>query len=245
MGFQFKKVHCLRRVSTVIVFIVMLAMHVPAKASGETLVIGTPNDLSGKMAEAVVEKAFSRCGLNIEFRYFPHRRALVMANDGRIDGDLMRMKGIREHYPNLVYVPVPVNYLKMFAFAKNEFPIRSREDLQGLRVGIERGVLLSEQITEGMNALVVDSQARMMLLLEKDRLDVAVISETSGEKAVQEAGLVGIVKPMGSSLAAKPLYLHLHKRHTALIPKLTATLKAMEESGEADGIRRECKRKFQ
>ncbi|MCP3667351.1 MAG: transporter substrate-binding domain-containing protein, partial [Gammaproteobacteria bacterium] len=81
-------------------------------------------------------------------------------------------------------------------------------------------------------------------MLDNDRLDVVVMSDFSGEALVREAGLIGVVKPVGAPLSTRPLFLHLHKSHANLIPKLEKTLREMEDSGEADSIRRKCRDKF-
>lgn len=226
-----------------LILVVMLASNSQASTLSERLIIGTQQDISAQMAEAVLLEAFKRCNQQVKFKYTPHRRALVMANNGEIDGDLMRVKDVVHTYPNLVQVPAPVYYLKMFAFTKRKLPILNRESLKGLRIGIERGVLLSEQITEGMNPQTFDSHERMIRMLKRNRLDVVIISEISGEKSVREAGLGGIITTIGPPLASKPLFLHLHKRHAQLVPQLANVLKEMEQSGEADAIRQSCIRK--
>jgi len=65
--------------------------------------LSTP-DQKGVM-DLIAREAFRRCGYTLKLQTLPAERALHHADKGITDGELARIKGMEDIYPNLVRVP--------------------------------------------------------------------------------------------------------------------------------------------
>ncbi|EPJ53476.1 MAG: hypothetical protein OFPI_10470 [Osedax symbiont Rs2] len=189
------------------------------------------------ISEEVLRKAYQRIGIQIRIIKQPGKRALRSSNSGKTDGEVMRSKGINEEYSNLIMVPVPVNFVDIVVFTKNvEFTVNSPQSLKPYKIGIRRGVKISERLTKGLNTLVVDRQEQLLSILDRGRVDVILMSRLGGVAQIKELKLRGI-KILEPPLATGSRYHYLHSKHENLVTKITESLKKMEEGGEIKKIR--------
>lgn len=82
---------------------------VPAHAQ-QVLQIGRtdfPSPLSD-IVERVMTEALQRRGLSAQYIRVPLPRSIAMANDGALDGDLLRIADAAKQFTNLLSVPTPV-----------------------------------------------------------------------------------------------------------------------------------------
>ncbi|OMH29152.1 ABC transporter substrate-binding protein [Motiliproteus sp. MSK22-1] len=187
-------------------------------------------------AQVLVE-AYRRIGVSIQVRFYPAKRALLLSNNGLVDGELFRIRGIEEQYQNLRPVPVPVNYLEGVVYAKQlNFQVTGWDSIKPYRIGIRRGVKFTEKGTVGMNTKIANSNEELFTLLEAGHLDVIALARLNGIKTVRDMGLDGR-EPLPGYLVKHPLIHYLHKRHEALVPKIQQELEAMEREGVIRKIR--------
>ncbi|MDX1802274.1 MAG: hypothetical protein R3303_15185, partial [Marinobacter sp.] len=59
------------------------------------------------LAERLLSRAYRELGYTIRLVFMPSRRALMVANSGRVDGELFRVAGVERAFPNLIAVPYP------------------------------------------------------------------------------------------------------------------------------------------
>ncbi len=84
----------------------------------DSLVFAQPDDPIAEIAFAVLEESYSRIGIIISSKTVPAERSLMFSNSGVTDGEVGRVKAIQNNYPNLIVVPVSINYIEGMIFTK-------------------------------------------------------------------------------------------------------------------------------
>lgn len=190
-----------------------------------------------QIASAVLLKAYKKIGIEPEFIYLSLQKSLDMSNAGKTDGEIARIKKITEQYPNLVRVPVVINFVEGIAYSKNSsLKITSWDDLRPYSIAIAKGAKFIETGTEGMNRVMVEGFVEAFELLEQDKVDIVVAPKTSGLYIVRKKRFHDI-SAVGSVLQKLDLYHFVHKKNADIVPKLTPVLESMKESGEISYIR--------
>lgn len=180
---------------------------------------------------------FKRVGLKVEIQPSSAERGLLNANSGIDDGDVSRVLGIEQTYQNLVRVPEKVMYYQMVAFSRHaNFEVRGAASLQPYDVGILTGWKILERNIVGSRSLVkLETGSQLFSMLDKDRLDVAVIEKLEGLHFIQTMGLKGI-KILQPAFVEGDWYLYLHKKHSALAPRLAEEIRKMKQDGSYQRI---------
>lgn len=182
-------------------------------------------------ASSVAIEAFRRIGLLAEVIVLPAERAMINANAGIEDGDVLRHRVIETDYPNLVRVPEPIISFEINAFTFDPgLAIDAMSDLDGRTVGIETGIKLLEDAVAGHpQVTAVADLERLFTLLAKRRVEVALAERWQGNWWIRRLGLD--CRVLDLPLSHEPLFIYLHKRHTALVPKLAGALREMKADG--------------
>lgn len=227
----------IRRTFTIL--IVLSALVIPMRGfAQDTLVISKIEGgfLHEIVAEAVLTEAYQQLGITLTTEEKPAERALVDANEGVVDGDLIRKTGIEEQYPNLIMVPVSVTSVEWMAFTKQvQFAVQGWESLKPYLIAFELGLKVMEENTAGMNRIMRTSTEQVFQLLDRERVEVAVAVREDGLVAMKRLGLSGITM-LEPPLERTPLYHYLHKKHAQLVPKLTEVLQKMGQDGRIKAI---------
>lgn len=193
--------------------------------------------LSQTLAREVVQEAYERIGIHVEFNPVPPIRALELANLGVMDGETARIEGTEKTYSNLVKIPVPVSYITGVVFTKHiDRDIRSWNDLKGLKIGIIKGVLYSEKGTQGMQTFYAKENTHLFKLLDYGRVDVAIAVKEEGEYEIKAHFPSSNIHMIGQPVYRAPLFHYIHKKNIGLAPKLEAVLKEMEKNGEMEAL---------
>ena len=181
---------------TVLFFFVVLSGIAHAR---ETVVVAFARDSADvPVGRAVVEEAYRRAGIPVEFQGFSASEALRMSNSGEVDAELQRIDGISNTYEHLVKVPIPVNLIQGVAYSKKyRFPVRGWHSLRPYRLGIVRGIVFAEQQTAGMTRVLYDNYAELVEALRKDEVEVGVMIKFEGRKALQTLEGEGIEEMEG------------------------------------------------
>ncbi|MEK6664698.1 MAG: transporter substrate-binding domain-containing protein [Pseudomonadota bacterium] len=223
----------------VVATIFALASLVPGMAAAElpVLVLNDTNDApytapdSSGFLDAVAGEAFRRAGVTLRLVKLPAERALVNANLGIGDGDLTRIAGLETQYPNLVRVPEKLVDYTFAAFSKGATIPARWETIRTRPVGHIKGWKIYEQQLAGAaHILETEDAGQLFRMLERDRVDVALYERWLGAALVRQQGIQG-VRAIEPPLAKREMFIYLHKRHAALVPKLAAALKAIKAEG--------------
>jgi len=227
----------LRQWLTLICLVSWLAVPGPLLAK-ETLVLNTAftsplsNDEQTGFVDIIVNEALGRTGFGLESVRLPAERALINANAGIDDGDLLRTAGLQKAYPNLIQVPEKVIDLEFVVFTKREaFEVTDWDSLKPYSVAIVTGwKILERNITAAADLAKVKNVNQLFTMLSKDRVDTIVYSRWTGLGYIKQNHVQG-VRILEQPLARRGMYVYLHKKHQRLVPKLAAALRAMKADG--------------
>lgn len=184
-----------------------------------------------KISRAILKEAYQRIGMNISFAILPASRGLKMSSNGVLDGEMHKIAGIDKNNKNLIMIPVPINKIDVVAFVKNpNITINSAHDLIHHKIGVEKRMKFADELTQGLDVEKATSIKQLFLMLDKERLDVVVTVHIAGLHTIKELHLEGAQFKI-FPLQQKKMYHYLHFRHQAVVPRITETLKTMEEQG--------------
>lgn len=190
------------------------------------------NEAQKGFVDVVVGEALKRIGYQLKSVRLPAERALINANAGIDDGDLLRIGGLQKSYPNLIQVPEKVLDLEFVIFTtKKKFPVNNWDSLKPYSVAIITGwKILERNIPEETDLIKVKNVNQLFTMLLKKRVDVIVYSRWVGLGYIKQRKLRG-VRILGKPLARKGMYVYLHKKHKNLVPMLTRSLRHIKASG--------------
>ncbi len=199
---------------------------------------------NSNISEIVLREAYRKIGIHVFISPLPAKRSLHHANEGLSDGELFRIAGMEKTFKNLIRVPVPINYLDGVVMTrKASFDVQGWDSLKPYTIAIRRGVKFSEAGTAGMKQAFFNTNMSLgRILLEENKIDIAVIARVNGLKIIQQLKEVNAsddLRLLEPPLQSYPLYHYLHKRFSYLIPKLTTALKELSQSGRIAEIRKD------
>jgi polar amino acid transport system substrate-binding protein len=197
------------------------------------LTISTNNTPSDRKAlEQLATEAFRRLDLGVQIVNNPSERSLVLANQGEVDGEGLRVAGLAAQYPHLIQVPERFIGVSFVAFTRQPgLKLEGWSSLQPHRVGFITGWKMFEaHATGGRVVNRVDTPEQLFKMLAQDRIDVALYTLADGLALVQRLGLSGI-QAVTPSLRDVDMYLYLHQRHSALVPRVAQALRDMKTDG--------------
>ncbi len=150
----------------------------------------------------------------------------------------MRIGSVAERHKTLIRVNVPVVVARTVAFARDpSFKGKSMEELKSLRVGHVAGAKFASEASEGFAEVwAADKPEQLFEMLERDRIDLVIVGEETGNRIIGKGGLADVF-PLGSSLKEVKFYHLLHERHADLVPKIEAVLKRMMQTSEPQQTR--------
>jgi len=190
-----------------------------------------PLDYSADISETILKEAYGRLNIHISTEVLPSERALSNANSGLLDGDIHRIIGLENLYPNLIRVPVPINAIEGMVFSKTKgLKIDSWDDLKYFSIGLRIGAKFAEAGSQGMNVYPVTTNDQVFKMLDRGRTEVVVSTRIEGLLTSKKLGLANIY-PIEPAIVNLKLYHYVHKKNKALIPELTRILKTMEKEG--------------
>ncbi|MCE2572889.1 substrate-binding periplasmic protein [Motilimonas eburnea] len=208
--------------------------------NGVIIVSAMQDDGLTEISKRVMAEAYSRIGYEMRVVECPGNRALHFSNNGKVDGELFRIGGIDSVFENLIQVAVPINHFELVSYTSSAaFKMERWEDLKLYRVGIQLGIIYVERYTEGLQTKSYLSNKRLFQLLDRKRIDVAILDRVNGMKTLTEMGELSTVIPGDLVLTAEPLYHYVHKKNRHLVPELTKVLNQLEKSGRIVQIRNE------
>jgi len=86
-----------------LVFVMSCLASVLSADEDKSLVFSNSNaDVGGAIVRAIVPESASRFGYTVQFVHNPAERSLRLAEDGAVDGEGMRVRGLSSMYPNLI-----------------------------------------------------------------------------------------------------------------------------------------------
>lgn len=210
-----------------------------ASVSAQTAqLVYNENAVGQTIAGKLITDIYKKAGMSATAVPVPGVRANAMALSGEKDGEAGRIGAYYLKNPSLIKVEPSHYYLSSSAFAKKDkgIVIKSKEDLKKYKVGIVRGIAHGEAATEGMQGVqLAASYEQLYKMLDGDRIDVVVDEGISGPILLKKMGLNNTIGHVGE-IARLDLYHSLNPSKKDWAPKISATIKAMKDSGELDKL---------
>jgi len=218
-------------------------------------VMGTDSDdasLPGRWIRLIYTEAFRRMGIALELQVSPSRRISLLADEGTLDGDVLRVHDYAAGHPNQVRVEVSVFDVVFSIYGVNPaLGLTRLEDLaaSGLLAEYRRGVeicamALARQLPPGQLSEVATAEQGLRKLLA-GRTDLycendLVVTSTLLSPEFGNAPPARRLLDLGRS----PLYPYLHKKHAALAGPLAATIGKMKAEGLIQAFRHQAEREL-
>lgn len=196
----------------------------------------------------IYTEALRRMDIEFVLELVPAKRASLYCDTGQVDGDLSRVYSYSERHPNLIRVEEHNVLVKFSAFTtdsrivlKGWKSLREKEYHVEYRRGISQCEIALPRVVppERLSDVTAVHQGIQKLLLGRTDVYVGVtdyvmkylssdeFKQISQGRAVFHAGLMGQITG----------HAHLHKKHRALVPQLSAILGKMKEEGLFDVYR--------
>lgn len=207
-------------------------------ACGENIVLSTPlgPPLSLKnqqgFIDQVVSEALKLTGHTLKVSHLPAERALINANKGIDDGDLFRVAGLSQNYPNLTQTPEKTFTMEFVAFSRTEdFRTTDWNSLKPYTIGIIGGwKILEKNVPPGTDLIKVKNPQQLFSLLQNNRVDVILFGKWQGLSYLKENNIRG-VKELHPALAKMDMFVYFNKRHQDLVPKFSDALRQIKANG--------------
>ncbi|WP_077033879.1 ABC transporter substrate-binding protein [Pelomonas sp. KK5] len=212
-----------------LLLLISALLAVATDADAQLRITGS-DTMSSRVAMAVLDKAYARLGIRVEFTLVPLRRSLLMANKGESDGDLMRTEQALQEFDQLLPIKVPVQRIVFFAYQRGR-DCPAHLDPAGLHFSYLRGVRVIE-MTLPASSLVAASDSREALRsLQKGHVDAMLVDPLEAETLLGPGGMAGICK-VAEPLIERDLFHSLNRRHAQLAVRVEKALAEMAARGE-------------
>lgn len=183
--------------------------------------------------DQLIPVIFREVGQEAEVQVYPDasERSLRNANEGIDDGQALRMAGLDKLYPNLIQVPEPVIANDFVAIGvKQRFATPDWNALQPYAVSYILGWKVFEvNVPSSVARTPVRDAGQMFSLLARQRVDVVLYERWQGVAQARASGMRALV--MEPPLASTPMYMYLHKKHAALVPRVAQALARLKQNG--------------
>lgn len=191
-----------------------------------------------RAAVELLQEAYRVNGHELRPQLVPSQRALFMAENGLVDGDLFRIEGITAEHPNLVPVPYPLmqgHVIALLARTGNE--CAEQLPTGPLVAAVRRGVIIEKRaaLSLGVTPVYTGSYTQIEMLLDSGRVDLALISEIEGISPLTGHNLNKYQK-LCNPITHFTLFHYLHRRHAELANTLADALEQLDTSGEKQEI---------
>ncbi|AFU99296.1 ABC transporter substrate-binding protein [Simiduia agarivorans] len=187
----------------------------------------------------LLRMALGELGYTLVVMHNPGLRSLAMANTGVVDGELVRIKDMSEEYPNLIKVPEPLGGADLAIFvAKHKVPAsRHWADLQATSVVALRGMAIMEHLPvrfRELSEIRAQNYVQAMHLVIAGRADLAILPASFIEKP-EQAALAEKLEALTPVVGRVEGFVHLHKRHAALVGPLAEAMHQLKQQTTAPG----------
>lgn len=186
----------------------------------------------------LLEEAYAQLGIELVYLEMPRARSIVEANTGRIAGELGRIPGLDQDYPNLIAVDFTLFQYQLVVVAdRRQCGLCELQDIKNLAyingmTSVEQ--VLAQQNYKGPTVQAVDLQ-QLHLMYTNRRVKAIALNDFEA----RELGLVDDPHNVVVPILTEVGYHYLHKQHADLVPKLAAVLHKMHDSGRVAEIMRD------
>lgn len=225
---------------TILVFLILLTVNAYSK---NYVFSSIENQRESKIASEIIKEIYKELGDEVQIEFYPGKRASKVAVSGQVDGEVMRIKKYEDEHSNLIRIPSKIFSVNNTAFFKkeNNLNIKSKEDLAGKRVGIIRGVKITEELSEKASVVFRVSNAEQLFgMLVRGRMDVVLTNVLQGEQCINDLELQDEVE-YRHILFETDLYHYLHEKNADIVDQVNQKIIEMQKKGKLQKIISEFK----
>ncbi|UTA47699.1 transporter substrate-binding domain-containing protein [Simiduia sp. 21SJ11W-1] len=177
--------------------------------------------------------ALANLGYTYSLRYIKGPRTLTVANNGEADGEFARNRDYTDEFPNLVFVPAPVNAVHTLVVTRAELTDASRawRDLMPRNRVVIPGSRVGRTVPEQFAALptiTADNYEQALKLVASGRADMVIIPANFDFLPSHHGGSQAQLVALQPQLEEEAAYMHLHKRHQHLVAPLASELEKLK-----------------
>lgn len=188
--------------------------------------------LSGVCVDAA-RRAFSAVGLALQVEPpVPWARCLRMVETGEVDVNLCGfVNEKRLEHAVMVEPPIGSNEAVLIVRRDSTLVYKSRADLDGLRIGMGRGVSFGAEfdtyLAQHAQLDVALSETHNLQKLLLDRLDAVITARLAGQQLIRSMGCESQVRLLSGKVVEGPMFMQMSKRskHLGVLPQLSAFMK--------------------
>lgn len=207
----------------------LLCALLPATTQGQDLVLYIIRDTPAHVESwNTVQAAARRAGIGVSLRALPAQRGMLMASRGEVDGAIGRSMLAARDFPSLVAVPEPVFLWAPSAYSYQRLDVRAGwQALRGHTLCVRRGYTLTEERTRQLQRRRLETDASLLRMLRRGGCNVAILDRHNQEARAALAADPALLR-LHPPLEEVPLFLFLHERHAALVPRLAEALRQLK-----------------
>ncbi len=192
------------------------------------------------IGEYILEAAYKKLNMSLEFQLLPASRALQNSNKGLLDGEIQRVDLIDEKMPNLIKVPVVLNYVDSCFFFRKKMQYTGFDALKPYTLAYARGIVGFKPWLEHFGEKIpVNTFTQAFQMVDMARADMTISGCLMGAIQIKKLNLSNVF-PLKPAVQRSDLFHYLHKKHQRLVSKITKVLKKMEKSGELELLREQA-----
>lgn len=144
---------------------------------GREYKIGFTQHVSQLVAAKVLKEVYQKAGLNSAINSYPGARLTSLIQSESLDGEVARIAEYYAQNKMLKKIETPIYHFDAWVYVHQEDKNRRRtvQEFKDSKIGILRGVLYGEMLTNGFKHLVrTDSSRQLFDLLTLGRLDAVI-----------------------------------------------------------------------
>jgi len=185
------------------------------------------------VTQSIMSQIYQRLGHTMTLVNFPAKRTLVEVNRGSAEGELARGSIIEAGNPNLIRIPYVIGTVKLVAVhAKNTPQISQIAQLKNQRIGVMRGLVATEKMTEQLPREMYNDLTALFKGLINNRVDVILFTKLGAEHYIRKFKLEDKLVISAQPLLVIPLYHYLHQRSHGIAQALSEEMEKMHTAGE-------------
>lgn len=176
----------------------------------------------------LLTEVYNELNINPKFVFTSFKRSLIDVDKGIADAEAFRASVVDTIYPDIIIVNEPLFYIRIMAYTSNpNLNVLSWNNLAGLKVGIIRGIKLSEEYTKNVDIVSSNTHEEAFKLLVKYRVDVVISGELVADKIISNYPNFNFNKHV---LEESPAYHFVNIKHKNLIPELEKAIKKLNKN---------------
>ncbi len=192
------------------------------------------------IGEYILKEAYKQLDIELEFQELPASRALKNSNLGLVDGEIQRIGLDISKTPNLIQIPVVLNYVDSCFFYRKKMKYEGVEKLKDYSLVYARGIVGFEPwLAFFSRNRAVNTFSQAFKMIDMARADMTLSGCLMGAIHIKELGLANVF-PLKPSYQRSDLFHYLHKKHKRIVPKITSVLEQMKKSGELGKLREQA-----